>query len=168
MIKETCRDFLEKEVATLLNEIDNKKDGLMVELLGKADELGLLDIAIPEKYEGFGQDINTSMLSTEVMGTYSSFAVAFAAHAEALTELVEKRKSIREALLKHLMMSLGLFVILAFSVAFLFYFRTEQANIVLDFAMKFKYPIAFGFLILTAIQMADSLLLSRTKEQLEE
>ena len=88
--------------------------------------------------------------------------------ADQVTELVENRKSIREALLKHLMMSLGLFVILAFSVAFLFYFRTEQANMVLDFAMKFKYPIAFGLLILTAIQLADSLLLSRTKEQLEE
>ena len=88
--------------------------------------------------------------------------------ADQVTELVEKRKSIREALLKHLMMSLGLFVILAFSVAFLFYFRSEQANMVLDFAMKFKYPIAFGLLILTAIQLADSLLLSRIKEQLEE
>jgi len=88
--------------------------------------------------------------------------------ADQVTELVEKRKSIKEALLKHLMMSLGLFVILAFSIAFLFYFRTEQANMVLDFAMRFKYPIAFGLLIMTAIQLADSLLLSRTKEQLEE
>ena len=87
--------------------------------------------------------------------------------ADQVTELVEKRKSIREALLKHLIMSLGLFVILAFSVAFLFYFRSEQANMVLDFAIKFKYPIVFGLLILTVIQLADSLLLSRTKEQLE-
>jgi len=81
MIKETCRDFLEKEVAPLLNEIDSKKEGLMVELLDKAGELGLLGIAIPEEYDGFGQDMNTSMLSTEIVGTYSSFAVAFAAHA---------------------------------------------------------------------------------------
>ncbi|MCZ4694286.1 hypothetical protein DWB61_04695 [Ancylomarina euxinus] len=88
--------------------------------------------------------------------------------ADQVTELVEKRKSIREALLKHLMMSLGLFVILAFSVAFLFYFRTEQANIFLEFVLKFKYPLAFGLITLTAIQLADSLLLSRTKEQLEE
>jgi len=88
--------------------------------------------------------------------------------AEKVTEVVEKRKSIREALLKHLMMSIGLFVILAFAVAFLFYFKTEHANILLDFAIKFKYPIVFGFLIVTAIQMADSFLLSRTKDQLEE
>jgi len=88
--------------------------------------------------------------------------------ADQITELVEKRKSIREALLKHLMMSLGLFVILAFTVAFLFYFRTEQANIFLEFVLKFKYPLAFGLITLTAIQLADSLLLSRTKEQLEK
>ncbi len=88
--------------------------------------------------------------------------------ADQVTELVEKQKSIREALLKHLIMSLGLLMILAFSVAFLFYFRTEQANIFLEFVLKFKYPLAFGLLILTAIQLADSLLLSRTKEQLEE
>jgi len=88
--------------------------------------------------------------------------------ADQVTEVVEKRKSIREALLKHLMMSLGLFVILAFTVAFLFYFKTEQANMVLDFALKFKYPLAFGLIIVTAIQLADSVLLSRTKEQLEE
>lgn len=88
--------------------------------------------------------------------------------ADQVTEIVEKRKSIREALLKHLMMSLGLFVILAFSLAFLFYFRTEQANIILDLVLKFKYPLAFGLIILTAIQLADSLLLSRTKEQLEK
>jgi len=88
--------------------------------------------------------------------------------ADQITELVEKRKSIREALLKHLMMALGLIVILAFTVAFLFYFRTEQANIFLDFVLKFKYPLAFGLITLTAIQLADTLLLSRTKEQLEE
>lgn len=88
--------------------------------------------------------------------------------ADQVTEVVEKRKSIREALLKHLMMSLGLFVIFAFTVAFLFYFEKDQARFLIDFALKFKYPLAFGLIILTAIQLADSLLLSRTKEQLEE
>ncbi len=88
--------------------------------------------------------------------------------ADQVTELVEKRKSIREALLKHLMMSLGLFVIFAFTVAFLFYFEKDQVNTIVDFALKFRYPIAFGLLIFTAIQLADSVLFSRTKEQLEE
>ena len=80
MIKETCSDFLEKEILPRLDEIDNQNDGLMVNLLEKAGELGLLGISVPEKYDGFGQDMNTSMLSTEIMGTFSSFAVAYAAH----------------------------------------------------------------------------------------
>tara|TARA_R110001583_G_scaffold11547_3_gene51986 strand:- start:665 stop:2449 length:1785 start_codon:yes stop_codon:yes gene_type:complete len=80
MIKETCSDFLEKEILPRLDEIDNQNDGLMVSLLEKAGELGLLGVSVPEKYDGFGQDMNTSMLSTEIMGTFSSFAVAYAAH----------------------------------------------------------------------------------------
>ena len=88
--------------------------------------------------------------------------------ADQVTEVIEKRKSIKEALLKHLMMSLGLISILAFAIGFLFYFGKEEADMILNFATKFKYPIAFGLLITTAIQLADSVLLSRTKEQLEE
>ena len=80
MIMETCHDFQEKEILPLLNEIDEQKEGLMTSLMDKAGELGLLGIAVPEEYGGFGQDLNTSMLSTEIMGTYSSFAVAYAAH----------------------------------------------------------------------------------------
>ena len=88
--------------------------------------------------------------------------------ADQVTEVMEKRKSIRESLLKHLMMSLGLIVIFAFTVALLFYFKVNQANVLLDLALKFKYPIAFVLLIITAIQLADSVLLSRTKDQLGE
>jgi len=88
--------------------------------------------------------------------------------ADNVVEKVEKRKSIREALLRHLMMSLGLFVIMAFTVAFLFYFELKEANILLDFVIQFKYPIAFALFIITAIQLADSFLLSRTKDQLGE
>lgn len=88
--------------------------------------------------------------------------------ADNVVEKVEKRKSIKEALLRHLMMTLGLFVIMAFTVAFLFYFELKEANILLDFVIQFKYPIAFVLFIITAIQLADSFLLSRTKDQLGE
>ncbi|PKQ65513.1 acyl-CoA dehydrogenase [Labilibaculum filiforme] len=80
MILETCSDFQEKEILPLLDEIDSQQEGLMTSLMDKAGALGLLGIAVPEEYGGFGQDLNTSMLSTEIMGTYSSFAVAYAAH----------------------------------------------------------------------------------------
>lgn len=86
--------------------------------------------------------------------------------ADNVTELVEKRKSIREALLKHAMMSLGLIVIVGFALGILFYFKIDLADIILDYAIKFKYPLAFGLLTITAIQLADSVLLSRKKDLL--
>jgi len=88
--------------------------------------------------------------------------------ADQVTEVIEKRKSIREALLKHLMMSLGLITILAFAVGFLFYLGKDEADRLLNFAINFKYPIAFVLFTILSIQLADSFLLSRTKEQLEE
>jgi alkylation response protein AidB-like acyl-CoA dehydrogenase len=49
-------------------------------LLDKAGELGLLGVAIPEEFGGFGKDFITSMLMTEVLGAGHSFSVAMAAH----------------------------------------------------------------------------------------
>ena len=80
MIAQTCSDFLDKEVMPVMDRIDGKENGLMVSLLDKAAELGLLGISIPEEYGGFGKDFVTSLLSTEVLGAGYSFAVAIAAH----------------------------------------------------------------------------------------
>ncbi len=79
MIEETCSDFLETEVFPNLDRIDNMEEGLMPGLLKKAGELGLLGIAIPEKYEGFGQSFVTQMLACEALGAGYSFAVAYSA-----------------------------------------------------------------------------------------
>lgn len=80
MIAATCRDFLEQEVLPNLDRIDAMEEGLMVSLLEKAGELGLLGMSIPEQFGGFGKDFVTSMLATEVTGAGHSFAVAMAAH----------------------------------------------------------------------------------------
>lgn len=80
MIAQTCRDFLAQHVDPNLNRIDAQEEGLMVELLQKAGELGLLGISVPEEYGGFGKDFTTSMLATEVIGAGHSFAVAISAH----------------------------------------------------------------------------------------
>ena len=80
MIAQTCNDFLDKEVMPVLDRIDAQEKGLMVSLLDKAAELGLLGISIPEEYGGFGKDFVTSVLVTEVLGAGYSFAVAIAAH----------------------------------------------------------------------------------------
>ena len=80
MIAQTCRDFLAQQVEPNLNRIDAQEEGLMVDLLNKAGELGLMGISVPEEYGGFGKDFTTSMLATEVLGAGHSFAVAISAH----------------------------------------------------------------------------------------
>jgi alkylation response protein AidB-like acyl-CoA dehydrogenase len=80
MIMQSCKDFLEQEIFPILDRIDAQEEGLMVKLLDKAGELGLLGISIPEQYGGFGKDFITGMLATESLGGGHSFSVAFAAH----------------------------------------------------------------------------------------
>jgi alkylation response protein AidB-like acyl-CoA dehydrogenase len=80
MMADMCRDFLNSEVLNNLDKIDAQESGLMEKLLDKAGELGLLGVSIPEEYNGFGKDINTSLLVTEIIGAGHSFAVALAAH----------------------------------------------------------------------------------------
>lgn len=81
MIRQQCKDFLDKEVFNRLDEIDSMKDPkLMPSLLDKAGELGLLGTSVPIEYGGFGMDFNTTMLVAEVIGGGHSLAVALSAH----------------------------------------------------------------------------------------
>ncbi|MEO5641788.1 MAG: acyl-CoA dehydrogenase family protein [Bacteroidia bacterium] len=80
MIAASTRDFLTKEVFPNFERIDKQEEGLMISLLDKAAELGLLGISVPEEYGGLGKDFKTSMLTTEITGAGHSFAVAISAH----------------------------------------------------------------------------------------
>ena len=80
MIAQTCRDFTETQILPNIEKLEHHDNELLSKLLKDAGELGLLGIAIPEEYEGFGQNFVTSMLSVEEMGKGYSFAVAFSAH----------------------------------------------------------------------------------------
>ena len=79
MIKQTCVDFLESEIYPVVDRIDSMEQGLMPSLLKKAGELGLLGVALPEEYEGFGQSFVTQMLACDALGAGYSFAVAYSA-----------------------------------------------------------------------------------------
>jgi len=80
MIAQTCEDFIEAQVEQYFDDLDKHKEGLMPQLLKQAGELGLLGIAVPEEYDGFGQSFLTNMKTNEAIGSAYSFSVAFMAH----------------------------------------------------------------------------------------
>ena len=77
---ETASAFVEGEILPRQGDIENKKPGLLKELLTKAGKLGLLMLDIPEAYDGLGTDKTTSMLVTEYMAQQASWAVTMGAH----------------------------------------------------------------------------------------
>lgn len=80
MMKKTCDDFIAQEVSPHLDRIDQQEEGLMPAILEKAGALGILGISVPENLGGLGFDFVTSMLTTEVIGSGHSVAVALSAH----------------------------------------------------------------------------------------
>ena len=54
------RDFVNQEIIPDLDKLDKMVEGLAVEKLMKAGELGLLGTAIPEEFGGSAQDFNTN------------------------------------------------------------------------------------------------------------
>ena len=80
MIAQTCQDFLNTEVYPIVDKLDSPDIQLMKATLKKSGELGLMGIALPEEYGGFGQSFVTQMLAAEKIGAGYSFSVAFMAH----------------------------------------------------------------------------------------
>jgi len=80
MIAQMCDDFIDQEVYPVIDRIDSMEEGLMVSLLDKAGELGMLGMSVPEELGGMGVDFKTSLLATERLGKGHSFSVAYGAH----------------------------------------------------------------------------------------
>src|SRR5437879_8461086 len=76
----TAEDLLRHEVLGRLAEIEEKREGVMPELLKRAGALGLLMIDIPERYGGLGLHKTTSMLVSERGALCASFSVSWGAH----------------------------------------------------------------------------------------
>ena len=76
----TAEDFVRHEVLGRLAEIEEKREGVMPELLKRAGALGLLMIDIPERYGGLGLHKTTSMLVSERGALCASFSVSWGAH----------------------------------------------------------------------------------------
>jgi alkylation response protein AidB-like acyl-CoA dehydrogenase len=80
MIRDMCNEFITNEVMPHLDKIDKQEDGIMVDLLNKAGEQGLLGTSIPEKFGGFGKDFNANAFLAEAIGRGGSFPVSMMAH----------------------------------------------------------------------------------------
>src|SRR5271166_369377 len=81
LIGQTAEEFVIKEVFPHIKDLENKKPGLMAELVKKAGELGLMSGGIPEEYGGAGLDKLSGMVLTEKLSLYGGFAVTHGAHA---------------------------------------------------------------------------------------
>ncbi len=81
LIGQTAEEFVLKEVLPLAKDLENKKPGLMPELVRKAAELGLMSGGTPEEYGGAGLDKIATTLLTEKISIYGGFAVTHGAHA---------------------------------------------------------------------------------------
>jgi alkylation response protein AidB-like acyl-CoA dehydrogenase len=62
MIQDMCRRFAEKEIKPVASKLDTTKEH-PAELCSKMGELGLMGIAIPEKYGGAGMDYISYMVA---------------------------------------------------------------------------------------------------------
>lgn len=81
LIGQTAEEFVTKEVLPLAKDLENKKAGLMAELIRKGGEVGLMGGGVPEQYGGAGLDKVATTVLTEKLSIYGGFAVTHGAHA---------------------------------------------------------------------------------------
>src|ERR1700723_541977 len=81
LIGRTAEEFVIKEVLPLAKDLENKKPGLMAEMVRKGAELGIMSGGIPEEYGGAGLDKIATTVLTEKLSIYGGFAVTHGAHA---------------------------------------------------------------------------------------
>jgi alkylation response protein AidB-like acyl-CoA dehydrogenase len=81
LIGQTTEEFVLKEVLPVVKDLEAKKPGLMVGLLKKAGELGLMGPGIAEEYGGAGLDDIAVTVLTEKVSVDASFGITQSCHA---------------------------------------------------------------------------------------
>lgn len=80
LIGKTIEDFVENEVVSRIEHLENQDFTISVKLMKKAGELGLLAADVPEEYGGLGLDKISSALITEKMARAGGFSITHGAH----------------------------------------------------------------------------------------
>lgn len=81
MMRDSVIEFVDREIWPHKERFENKDYALTEEVMKKAGELGLLGVAVPEKYGGLGMGFVTTMLVCDyISGATGSVATAFGAH----------------------------------------------------------------------------------------
>ena len=73
LIGQTAEEFVLKEVFPLIKDLENKKAGLMAELVRKGGDVGLMGGGVPEQYGGAGLDKISTTVLTEKLSIYGGF-----------------------------------------------------------------------------------------------
>src|SRR5258707_206412 len=81
LIGQTAEEFVLKEVFPFIKDLENKKPGLMAELVKKGGEVGLMGGGVPEEFGGAGLDKIATTVLTEKLSIYGGFGVTNGAHA---------------------------------------------------------------------------------------
>ncbi len=80
MFADTADQFMIREVLPHIKALEGGDHELMVSLLKKAADLGLLMVDVPEDFGGLQVDKTTSMIVTEAISIFAGFSVTFGAH----------------------------------------------------------------------------------------
>src|SRR5262245_19248428 len=64
-IRESVREFVEREVRPICDELDNKDQEIPLPLIGKMAELGYFGLIFPSEYGGSGMDTTAMAIVTE-------------------------------------------------------------------------------------------------------
>jgi alkylation response protein AidB-like acyl-CoA dehydrogenase len=80
MIRETVRDFIEKNIRPRTAAIENQEGNIAVTIMEEAAAIGLLGSHMPATYGGMEMDTNTNTLISETLGPAGSITVSMAAH----------------------------------------------------------------------------------------
>ena len=81
LIAQTATEFIEREIVPRVKEIEEKKPGLLRELLKKAADVGLCAIDVSAKYGGLELDKISSIIVAEKMARNGSWAVTLGSQA---------------------------------------------------------------------------------------